>query len=263
MKKYFTLATIFIASYFLLISYSSAEVSAVGAQQGLKTLAGLINTFNNTVVKALATLFISAGVVAFFFGITKFIWGLREGKADAVTAGKQFMIWSLVGLFVMFSGYGIIKFFQGIVPGLDDTNIVIPQFRLDGNGLGTPAPGANPVTGLGTPAPGASSALKAIGEQCSVGTQCGSGYCQMGQYGGQCAAAYSNEGRNSQPVEVNNPNYSNEGRNMPAHGANSVLKTIGEQCSVGTQCTSGYCAMGSYGGQCAAGGENNIGGGVR
>ena len=155
MKKSFTFTLLTLTTFFVFSHFASAQVSAVGAQQGLTTFASLITTFNNTVVKALATLFLSGAVVAFFFGVATFIWGLREGKTDAITNGKQFMIWSLVGLFVMFSVYGIIKVAQSLVPGLNATSITVPDFNMGGNGLGSPAQGGNTGgNGLGAPSTG-------------------------------------------------------------------------------------------------------------
>ena len=139
MKSLFFLVAL--SSFIFLLDTASAQASAIGVQQGLSTFAGLITTFNNTVVKALATLCVSGAVVAFFFGVTQFIWGLRQGKGDAITNGKQFMIWGLVALFVMFSVYGIIKVTQSLVPGLDSTTITIPNVNYGGSGLGSPTTG--------------------------------------------------------------------------------------------------------------------------
>lgn len=147
MKKTFTLIAASLITFFVLLDTASAQASATGVQQGFSTFAGLITAFNNTVVKALATLFISGAVVAFFFGVTQFIWGLRQGQEKAITDGKQFMIWGLVALFVMFSVYGIIKVAQSLVPGLNATSIIIPEVNYGGPGAPTPnaSQGTNPL----------------------------------------------------------------------------------------------------------------------
>jgi succinate dehydrogenase/fumarate reductase cytochrome b subunit len=156
MKKTFTLIAASLITFFVLADIASAQASATGVQQGFSTFAGLITAFNNTVVKALATLFISGAVVAFFFGVTQFIWGLRQGKEGAITNGKQFMIWGLVALFVMFSVYGIIKVAQSLVPGLDSATITIPSVNYGGSGSqGTPVPNANTGNNPFTPQPNA------------------------------------------------------------------------------------------------------------
>lgn len=136
MKKSFALVTISAIAFLALTSFASAA----GVQDGMGTLADIIKTFNETVVKALGTLIMSAAVVAFFYGLAHFIWGLREGEPKVITNGKQFMFWSLTALFVMFSVYGIIKFFQGtLLPG-SSFNITIPEVNYGGGG-GTGAAG--------------------------------------------------------------------------------------------------------------------------
>jgi succinate dehydrogenase/fumarate reductase cytochrome b subunit len=134
MKKLFILAGVSFATGLLFTSIASAQLTATGVQQGMGTFADIINTFNTTIVKALGTLFMAGGVVAFFFGLANFIWGLRQGDTNVIKNGKQFMIWSLVALFVMFSVYGIIKFAQSMFPGLGDNTITIPELRYQGGG---------------------------------------------------------------------------------------------------------------------------------
>jgi len=61
--------------------------------------------------------------MVFLWGITKYIFkGDSEGEREK---GKQFMIWGIVGLFVMFGVWGIIELL-GNTFGVDTT---IPQFR--------------------------------------------------------------------------------------------------------------------------------------
>lgn len=111
---------------YVVLAQNSANVS-----QGITTLASLIDTFTNTVVKSLATLFLALALLAFFYGIVKYIWGMREGKAEEVKNGNQFMTWGLVALFIMFSVYGIIKLGQGIFfNGADVTTITIPNINF-------------------------------------------------------------------------------------------------------------------------------------
>ncbi len=144
MKKSIALTSL-LTLFFLLPALLSAQVTAASAQQGLTTFAGIITTFNNTIVKALGTLFMSASVVAFFYGIVQYVWGIRGGKIEAINAGKEFMMWALLALFVMFSVYGIIKFFQKIVPGLDSTSITIPNVIFEGSAGGGGTAGSGGV----------------------------------------------------------------------------------------------------------------------
>lgn len=207
MKKIFTLLTL--SSVVFITSSSLVTAQASGIQAGFGTFADVIKTFNTTVVQALGTLFMSGAVVAFFFGVAKFVWGLREGNEKVITDGKQFMIWSLVGLFTMFSVYGIITFFQKtLLPG-STNSITIPDVNYGGGGSGSA--GVNPpgqagaytcpdgITKYDKPSdfqaacnktnPGqvGGENLKANGDQCTLSSQCSSGNCQSGPYGSQCA----------------------------------------------------------------------------
>lgn len=130
MKKIFSTRTVITCAMIAL----PAIVFAQGPQvtQGFTTLGGLINSFTSTVVKALGSLFLAAAVVAFFYGIVQYIWALREGNGEKAKAGSTFMVWGLVALFVMFSVWGIIWYFQGIFGIQGQTNVVIPQVQIGG-----------------------------------------------------------------------------------------------------------------------------------
>ncbi len=150
MKKSFILAIVSFTSFFLLSSFASAQQglanSALGAEQGINTFACLINVFTSQIISALGIFFLSAGVVAFFYGVVQYIWGLRQGDPTKAKVGNQFMIWGLVGLFVMFSVYGIIKIAQSLIPGLSDTTITIPEvnFKKSGSSTGGGTAPSNP-----------------------------------------------------------------------------------------------------------------------
>lgn len=102
--------------------------------QGI-TFKTLTNSWVNFLNKVVALL----GSLAFLF----FMWGaavfiLGSGDTNKVKEGKQRMIWSLVGLFVMFSVWGLLNFIDGTLFGTASS----------GTSSGTSAP-ANVPTGLG------------------------------------------------------------------------------------------------------------------
>ena len=128
MKKSSILAVATLTGFLLLTTSASAQV--VQAQAGFTTLGILIKSFNDNIVKSVGTLFMSLAVIAFFWGIVQYIWGLREGNAKKVQDGNQVMIWGIVSLFVMFSIYGIIKLLQ-IWFGLNGSNVItIPEINI-------------------------------------------------------------------------------------------------------------------------------------
>lgn len=239
MKKIFTLVSCLTGAFLLCTSFASAQVSVAGAQQGMNTFAGLINTFNTTVVKALGTLFLSGAVVAFFFGVAKFIWGLRTGVEKAITDGKQFMLWGLIALFVMFSVYGIIKFAQNIIPGLNSDTITIPSVNYGGSGNGL----GNPSTGGGTGGLGAPSSGGGTGGLGTPTTGSGGTVPPATVLGPSTGA--------SAGTNVTCTTVGEFGEVIPCPTNQSSLKANGETCSLSTQCASAYCQSGPYGSQCA------------
>jgi succinate dehydrogenase/fumarate reductase cytochrome b subunit len=226
MKKYFIAGLISsITGLFLFGAVAYAQTTVANVEQGINTIGTLIELFNKSVVKALGTLFLSAGVVLFFYGIVEYIWGVRQGDSGKVKNGQQFILWALIALFVMFSVYGIITFFQGLVPGLNNTTITIPEIILKSGGNGANgtriinqplggggnqgAPTTNTTGGIGNvgsqiinslggggnqggrttnPSAGTQGSFAAPGADCSASSDCGSGMvCQNFK----CAAAPS------------------------------------------------------------------------
>lgn len=61
-------------------------------------------------------------VLVFFWGLAKFIFSYGNDKA--VTEGKSFMVWGVVGLFILVSFVGIVK---ALYVGVWGTNPLIPQ----------------------------------------------------------------------------------------------------------------------------------------
>lgn len=118
------------------------------------TLVDLANTLAGGVVTSLGYLMFTLAVVAFFWGIVQFIWSARQGgDGKGMENGKQFMLWGLIALFVMFSVWGIITFTQGVFGIKGETNIVIPNIQLLGGSRPSTGSSANtsgtvaPITG--------------------------------------------------------------------------------------------------------------------
>jgi hypothetical protein len=159
MKKTLLGLGVSFTAFFILVGVAEAQgVSASqSAQTGITTIGSLITLLTTNVVKALGTLALASGVVAFFYGIVQYIWGLRAGDAGKTKVGNAFMGWGLLGLFVMFSVYGIIKYAQDIFGIRDVSTITIPDINFGRNTTGgTPnsnATGGSPLGG--TPNAGA------------------------------------------------------------------------------------------------------------
>lgn len=75
--------------------------SIVLAGSGLE---GVIDVVSN-LVTMLVPLVISAAVLFFLYGLAKYMWSVGEEK----DAGKDIMIWGVIGLFVMVSVWGLVN----------------------------------------------------------------------------------------------------------------------------------------------------------
>lgn len=126
MKNFFTwVVAVLITGMPLAVSAQSNQLITASG-----TFGDIITAITKNILGALTTLFASAALAAFFFGIVKFILGLRNGDAKDVTFGKQFMGWGLVALFVMFSVWGIIRYGQTVLGLPQGSNIIIPTIKF-------------------------------------------------------------------------------------------------------------------------------------
>lgn len=115
-----------------------------------RNLGGSINSFRDNIVTSLITLFATMAMAAFFFGLVQYIWGVREGDKTKISNGNKFMVAGLGALFVMFSIWGIIFFFQKTL-GIDGKNtIIIPQVQIGGSPNTAPS---SPLGGSPTQTP--------------------------------------------------------------------------------------------------------------
>lgn len=78
----------------------------MSAPTNFKSLIGIFIDLINTALPVLAGI----GLLVFFWGLAKFIRNAGEVKDH--TEGKDLMIWGVVGLFVLFSVWGIVGFVQ-------------------------------------------------------------------------------------------------------------------------------------------------------
>ena len=63
------------------------------------------------IVQALIVLAAALALLVFLWGFVKFIFKLGSSE-DAVEDGKRLMIWGVIGLFVMVSVWGLVRFIR-------------------------------------------------------------------------------------------------------------------------------------------------------
>ena len=265
MKKISLVKGAILTSLILLpLSLYADNLTSADATAGLTGLSGIVDTFTNTVVKSLATMFLSLALLAFFYGIVEYVWGMREGKPDMITKGNTFLKWSLVGLFVMFSIYGIIQFGQGILfNGKDITNITIPNIKFNtGTGStqgatnggnvgsltgGTNAGNASTLTGASTLNGGGGAGVVTGGGApklanyvgCSSNSQCASNLCQGNNAASkQCVPNTTTSGNNASNNSTLNGgnNASSGGTGIGVNGVCTGVKGVRGPCAAGLTC---------------------------
>ena len=109
-----------ISTFFVL---SSTAFAATGScdMSGMKTIKDIIEQFIvGCILYNSMYLFMSISVVIFLWGVFNFV---RTESDEKKQAGREFMVWGIVGLFVMVSIWGIVSVFQGTLNLGGDFNI--------------------------------------------------------------------------------------------------------------------------------------------
>lgn len=75
----------------------------------ISSLSGLADFFL-TIARSLIPIFITLALVAFFWGIAKFI--LAAGNPEKIEEGRKIIIYGVISLFVMITLVGILSFLQ-------------------------------------------------------------------------------------------------------------------------------------------------------
>lgn len=75
----------------------------------LTILCRLVNGVVREIVNPVVAILFTAAIVVFFWGLIQFIHG--AGDDEKRKAGKQHMLWGVIGVFIMLSAYGILTLF--------------------------------------------------------------------------------------------------------------------------------------------------------
>lgn len=113
------LLIIFLLSSLLFISnlnYASADITDANGEVKLENPLG--NNTNpaqviNTVIKGILGLTGVIALVAFVGGGV--IWMTSGGNPEKVKKGRDVMVWAVLGLFIIFSSYSILKYIFGAI----------------------------------------------------------------------------------------------------------------------------------------------------
>ena len=89
------------------------------------TIIPFLNKVNDLILNPLILLVFAISVVIFMYGIVRFL-SLEDGDKAKVEA-RNAIIWGLVGMAIMFSVYGIIRFVLATF-GINDVSPTAQQF---------------------------------------------------------------------------------------------------------------------------------------
>ena len=84
----------------------------------------LVSGITTGILAPLIPLIIGLAVVVFLWGVLRFI--VAAGDVKKREEGRNFIIWGLIGITIMFSIWGLVKILTDTL-NLDDTKPAIPQ----------------------------------------------------------------------------------------------------------------------------------------
>ena len=104
MKKYLSFFLLFIFSFFLASTVLADTVNLVNPLGKIRTPQALIGRIINAVMGLIG----SVALLMFIYG--GFTWLVSGGNSEKVKQGKDILIWSAIGLVIIFSSYALVNF---------------------------------------------------------------------------------------------------------------------------------------------------------
>lgn len=81
----------------------------------MQNLTQLAGKMVSAILNPILGLFFAVGTLVFVFGIVEFMLGLANESLDKKEAGKQHMLYGLIGMFVMVSAWAIVALIGNLV----------------------------------------------------------------------------------------------------------------------------------------------------
>lgn len=100
------------------------------------SLQGIISSLLSKIINPLIGVLIGAGILFFLWGVVNYIF-LMSGDVKKKSDAKQFMLWGIIAITVMFSVWGIIQLLQGIFLGGADFSSPPTIPKMGSNPTGT------------------------------------------------------------------------------------------------------------------------------
>lgn len=111
-----------------MIAYAAGNSSVAGITcgGGINNLTDFINYFTCTLMNAVVPLLMALAVASFVYGIIQFF--LNPENEEKKKAGKSYMMWGLITLFVMVSIWGLVGILSSsFIPGSKPLLPSLPQ----------------------------------------------------------------------------------------------------------------------------------------
>lgn len=91
------------------LTLSLLVLPAITHAQRFRGTTEIIEAFGG-IINALLPIAVGLALLAFFWGLAKFIYNTGKGDTAAVETGRSLMVWGIIALFVIVSIWGIIAF---------------------------------------------------------------------------------------------------------------------------------------------------------
>ncbi len=142
----------------------------------MPTLNKFVNEVTDFIGTAVANLFLTLAVVVFFWAVINFIMKRAQGASDGMKQARDMLGWSIVGLFVMFSIWGIVFFFQDAFKIQNQNSISAPSIKVNtsnGTAGASQATAGNRTVTNGTKTEGMScTPMPGDSSECRAGLYC-------------------------------------------------------------------------------------------
>ncbi len=98
------------------IALGTLALPCVAFAQAQNAISQFAVTFSRIIIDPIIALLFGVGLVVFIFGIAEFFFEFNvRGKESSKEAGKQHMLWGLVGMFIMVSALAILQLISNTV----------------------------------------------------------------------------------------------------------------------------------------------------
>lgn len=122
-KSGYTLAVLFMVAVMPLVSHAQITPTSCPAGSQITNLTDFINFATCILNTSILPLLVTLAVVFFLWGVT--IYVINPASTAEREKGQQYMIWGIIGIFVIVSIWGII----GVLSNTFGIEVFIPQLQ--------------------------------------------------------------------------------------------------------------------------------------